>query len=173
VRHHELGSTTPRNRGVIPARRGIGRCEAAAKVSFRVARNSEGSCSPGRRSVKSDCSLVRGHGNDCAPADQSNFVLIIYVAIKGPRLSNIAHIERVRLPEPGSAKPVHLNGKNRLDNNIETSRRAGLSDLQIPTRLLHSPQRSGTGCGRAARHAPDESGNQAALPVGNGRPGSQ
>src|ERR1700683_618574 len=25
VRHHELGRTTPRNRGVIPARRGIGR----------------------------------------------------------------------------------------------------------------------------------------------------
>jgi hypothetical protein len=29
----------PRNRGVIPARRGIGRYEAGAKVGFRVARN--------------------------------------------------------------------------------------------------------------------------------------
>ena len=38
---------------------------------------SERACSLGRRSFKSDCSLVRGRGNDCAPADQSDFILNI------------------------------------------------------------------------------------------------
>ena len=45
--------------------------------------------------------------------------------------------ERVRLPKPGSA---HLDGKNRLENNVETSGRASVSDLQPASRLLYSSQ---------------------------------
>jgi hypothetical protein len=78
--------------------------------------------------------------------------------------------ERVRLPEPGSTQPAHLDGKNRLENNIETSGRASVSDLQPASRLLHSSQRSCTGCCRAARDAPHQPENQASLPVGNGGP---
>jgi len=48
--------------------------------------------------------------------------------------------ERVRLPKPRSAKPAHLDGKNRLENNIEASGRASVSDLQPASRLLHSSQ---------------------------------
>ncbi|MFZ1976131.1 MAG: hypothetical protein WAU89_25035 [Candidatus Acidiferrales bacterium] len=66
--------------------------------------------------------------------------------------------ERVCLPEPGSAKPVHLDGKNRLENNVETSGPASLSDLQPPTRFLYSPQRSAPDAvvQRAMRHTSPE-----------------
>ena len=66
--------------------------------------------------------------------------------------------ERVRLSKPGSAKLAHLDGENRLENNVETSGRADVSDLQPPTRLLYSSQRSGTGrgCERAMRHTSPE-----------------
>ena len=50
-------------------------------------------CSLGRRSFKSDSSLVRGHGNDGAPPDQSDSILNI-VGINGPNLSSISHIGR-------------------------------------------------------------------------------
>jgi hypothetical protein len=42
----------------------------------------------------------------------------------------------------GSAKPAHLDSKNRLENNTEASGRIGVSDLQLTSRLLHPSQRS-------------------------------
>lgn len=86
--------------------------------------------------------------------------------------------ERICFPEPGSAKPPHLDGENCLENNTEASGRAGFSHLQPTPRLLYPSQRSSTGCRcrarhAAQRHAAHESGNQTALSVGNGRSGSQ
>jgi hypothetical protein len=63
--------------------------------------------------------------------------------------------------------------KNRLENDVETSWRDGIPDLQPASRLLYSSQRSCSGCSRAACYAPHEPGNQASLPVGNGRSGSK
>jgi hypothetical protein len=49
--------------------------EAYAPGPDHLPNTCQSTCSPGRRSFESDCSLVRGHGYDRAPADQSNSIL--------------------------------------------------------------------------------------------------
>jgi integrase len=74
-------------------------------------------------------------------------------------------------PESGKPRQAHFNGQNGLASNAQTSWRDSISDLQLASRLLYSAQRSGSGRGRATRHAPYKPRNKTSLPVGNGRAG--